>query len=343
MNSTTTVSFPGLGIEEFTLDRIAFSIFSKPVYWYGVIILVGMIVAFVHAYLRSRQEGTKTDDLLDIGIWTVISGVIGARFFYVLFDYFDRPKNYTSFQDFIAVWNGGLAIYGGVIFGALAIFFVTRYKKLNTLKVMDSIAPGVMIAQAIGRWGNFFNGEAHGGVVSDNSPLYFIRMGLLENGRMQYFHPTFLYESIWNIVGFILITIFYRKKKFNGQIVLAYFAWYGFGRMFIEALRTDSLWLIPGVIRVSQLIGALCFVGGVGLTVLCLVAQKKGKWSRWLTVQWAQPVPAAGAVAAEPCGETSAPTETATEEKNAEAIQPNESPAPDAPEGENPNSEKKGE
>ncbi len=291
----TTVSFPGLGIEEFTLDRVAFSLFGKEVYWYGVIITLGIVVAFIHAYLRVKQEGIKTDDILDVGLWTVLCGVVGARLYYVLFDFIDRPDNYRSFTDFIAIWNGGLAIYGGVIFGALAIFFVTKIKKINTLKVMDTIAPGVMIAQAIGRWGNFFNGEAHGGVVSEGNPLYFLRMGLFEGGRMQYFHPTFLYESVWNIVGFVLITIFYRKKKFNGQVTLAYFAWYGFGRMFIEALRTDSLWLIPDVIRVSQLIGAICFVAGVGLMIVCLRLQKMGKWSKWLTVSWAEPVLAEGA------------------------------------------------
>ncbi len=292
--NTTTVSFPGLGIEEFTLNRVAFSVFGKDVYWYGIIILCGMIVAFLYAYLRSKQEGTKTDDLLDIGIWTVLAGVVGARLYYVLFDFIDRPDNYNSFVDFIAIWNGGLAIYGGVIGGALAIFFVTRHKKLNTLKVMDSIAPGVMIAQAIGRWGNFFNGEAHGGVVAEGSPLYFLRMGLLKGGEMQYVHPTFLYESLWNVLGFVLLTVFYRKKKFNGQIVLSYLAWYGFGRMFIEALRTDSLWLVPGVIRVSQLIGAICFLVGLGLIIAGMMLVKKGKWSHWLTVKWAEPVPAEG-------------------------------------------------
>ncbi len=297
----TTVSFPGLGIGEFTMDRVAFSIFGKPIYWYGVIILMGMIAAFLHAYLRTKQEGITTDDILDIGLWTVLCGVPGARLYYVLFDFIERPENYKSPVDIIAIWDGGLAIYGGVIFGALAILIVTRIKKINTLKVMDCIAPGVMIAQAIGRWGNFVNGEAHGGVVPEGNLLYSLRMGLISDYTgpyMQYYHPTFLYESLWNLVGFILITVFYRKKKFNGQVVLTYFAWYGFGRMFIEGLRTDSLWLIPDVIRVSQLIGALCFVVGVGLIILCSVMQRKGKWDSWLTVKWATPAPAEGETAA---------------------------------------------
>ncbi len=288
----TTISFPGLGIGEFTLDRVAFEIFGKPIYWYGIIITCGIMIAFLHAYLRTRQEGILPDDILDIGLWTVLCGVVGARLYYVIFDSFENPGRYKSFLDVIAIWEGGLAIYGGIIGGALAILGVSLYKKINPLKVMDTIAPGVMIAQAIGRWGNFFNGEAHGGVVPEGSPLYFLRMGLFEDGRMQYFHPTFLYESLWNIVGFALITVFYRKKKFNGQVTLAYFAWYGFGRMFIEGLRTDSLYWGP--FRVSQLLGGICFAVGVGLMIACFILQKKGKLEKLLTVKWAEPLPAGG-------------------------------------------------
>ncbi len=286
----TNISFPGLGIEEFSVDRVAISLTDDwKVYWYGVIIMLGVVVAFLHAYIRVKQEGIKVDDILDVGIWTVFCGVVGARLYYVLFDYIDRPQNYQSFKDVIAVWEGGLAIYGGVIGGALAILLVTRIKKINTLKVMDTVAPGVMIAQAIGRWGNFFNGEAHGDVVSENSPLYFLRMGLVEGGEWIYVHPTFLYESLWNIVGFILITVFYRKKKFNGQIVFSYFAWYGFGRMFIEGLRTDSLWLIPGKVRVSQLIAGICFVLGTAAILAGLLLVRKGMFQKWLKVEWAAP------------------------------------------------------
>ena len=318
MNTNTTMSFPGLGIGEFTLDRVAFTIFGKEVYWYGILITLGMLLAFLHAYLRSRQEGgIKLEDLLDIGIWTIFSGIVGARLYYVVFDYMERPENYKSFVDYIAIWKGGIAIYGAIIFGALAVLGVTLYKRINTLKVMDAVAPGVMVAQSIGRWGNFFNGEAHGGVVSEGSPLYFLRMGLLENGEMQYFHPTFFYESLWNLVGFVLITIFYRKKKFNGQIVMAYVAWYGLGRMFIEGLRTDSLMLGP--IRVSQLIGALCFLAGAGLMALCWVLTARGKAPKFLHLNWGAPVAANGAPVASDATDT--PCEIADEE----VAQPDES------------------
>ncbi len=283
----TTMSFPGIGIEWFTVDRVAFTLFGKDVYWYGVIIMLGIVAAFIHAYIRTKQEGIKADDIMDIGIWTVLGGVVGARLYYVIFDYFERPENYHNFLDFIAIWNGGIAIYGAIIGGALGILGTTLYKKLNTLKVMDIVAPGVMIAQAMGRWGNFVNGEAHGGVVSENSPLYFLRMGLMEYGEAVYVHPTFLYESLWNVLGFVLITVFYRKKKFNGQVTMAYLAWYGFGRMFIEGLRTDSLMLGP--IRISQLIGALCFVAGVGLMILCMYWTRRGKYDKLLKVNFAIP------------------------------------------------------
>ncbi len=289
----TTVSFPGLGIGEFTMDRVAIHITDTwNIYWYAIFIVCGMIGAFAHAYLRTRREGIKEDDIFDVGIWTVLIGVVGARLYYVIFDAMERPENYKSFMDVIAMWEGGLAIYGGIIGGATAIAVVCAIKKINTLAVMDCIAPGVMLAQAMGRWGNFVNGEAHGGVVPEGHPLYFLRMGLYEGGQMQYFHPTFLYESLWNLTGFVLITIFYRKKKFNGQILCAYAAWYGFGRMFIEALRTDSLYWGP--FRVSQVIGVICFVVGAACFVAGLILMRKGIFSTWLTVRWGTPVIADG-------------------------------------------------
>jgi len=154
-----------------------------------------------------------------------------------------------------------------------------------------------MLAQAIGRWGNFVNGEAFGYEVAEGSALYPFRMGLIsdytETGNvMHFYHPTFLYESVWNIVGFIIISFLYRKKKFNGQIALMYFAWYGFGRMFIEGLRTDSLYVGP--FRISQVVGAVCFVVGTGLIIAGMILVNKGKLDKWLTVRWAEPVLAEG-------------------------------------------------
>lgn len=284
MLSKTTVSFPGIGIGDFELDNVAFTIGeSFQVYWYGVIITLGIVLAFVYASFRAKYEKIKVDDLIDVALWTVILGVIGARLYYVLTtleNYIPEPFNFGQFmKNIFNLRQGGLAIYGGIICGMLGILISTKIKKMNTIKLMDMAGPGVMIAQSLGRWGNFFNGEAHGGIVAENSPLYFIRMGLLPNedssSTMFYYHPTFLYESLWNLTGFILINIFYKKKKFNGQIACMYLAWYGFGRFFIEGLRTDSLY-IPGTsIRISQLVGILCFVVFGALLVAGLIYSKK--------------------------------------------------------------------
>ena len=178
------ISFPGIGIDAFSVNRIAFTIpigNGIAVRWYGLIITVGILLAIFYASFRAKQEGIVLDDLLDMTIFTVLFAIVGARLYYVLFSL----DKYDSFLDAIAIWNGGLAIYGAIIAGALTLFFVARYKKISVYKTLDMAAPAVMIGQILGRWGNFFNGEAHGGVVSESSPLYFLRMGLLENGHMQ--------------------------------------------------------------------------------------------------------------------------------------------------------------
>lgn len=255
MKEQVTVSFPGLGIEEFTLDKIALSIGKLEIRWYGIFVTLGMVAAVLYTFYRAKKKNVSTDDLLDLALFTIFFGVLGARLYYVI-----TYGGYT-FWEIFQIWNGGLAIYGGIIGGILAIYGVCRFKKLNFLGIIDCAGPGVMIAQAIGRWGNFFNGEAHGGIVEEGSTLYFLRMGLYPNelaSGMAYVHPTFLYESLWNVVGFVLINLFYRKKKFDGEVACWYLAWYGFGRMLIEGLRTDSL--MVGPFRISQLVGLLCFV-----------------------------------------------------------------------------------
>lgn len=277
------VSFPGLGIGEFSMDNVAFTLpFGEggfPVMWYGVIIALGMLVAVAYVYYRCRKtEGIKTEDLMDIAIFTILFGIVGARLYYVIF----APDHFSSFWEIFDLRSGGLAIYGGIITGALTIFVICRYiKKISWRRFFDATAPGVMIAQAIGRWGNFVNGEAYGSVLEEGNPLYFMRMGLLPNmnstTEMFYFHPTFLYESVWNIIGFVLINIFYKKKRFDGEVALWYFIWYGFGRMLIEGLRTDSLYLWGTPIRVSQVLGGLLFLGGTAILVYGLIKVKKAK------------------------------------------------------------------
>ena len=273
------ISFPGIGIDAFSVNKVAFTLpigSGIAVRWYGIILTLGIILAICYCAYRAKEEGIIFDDLLDMSIFTVIFAIVGARIYYVLFS----GETYDSLLDVIAIWNGGIAIYGAIIAGALTIFLVCRHKKIKFTKAFDMAAPAVMIGQIVGRWGNFFNGEAHGTEVLSNDFLYFLRMGLsFGDGTniSRYYHPTFLYESLWNLVGFVIINALYKKKKFDGQIVLMYFTWYGFGRMLIEGLRTDSLML--GVFRVSQIVGFLCFVAGAVLLIVNLAKARRAELS----------------------------------------------------------------
>ncbi|MBQ8260298.1 MAG: prolipoprotein diacylglyceryl transferase [Clostridia bacterium] len=258
-----TVSFPGLGIGEISFNKVAFSLFGTiEVRWYGIIMVTGIILAFLYAYYRSKHEGVSFDDLLDYAIFTVISGIVGARLYYFI----TSDQKYT-FGEIFAIWNGGIAIYGAIIGGATALLCVSLYKKIKWQKAFDMVCPGVMIGQIVGRWGNFFNGEAYGEAPVEDSLLYFMRMELRHEGWANSYlcQPTFLYESLWNLVGFLIINALYKKKKYDGQVFLMYITWYGFGRMFIEGLRTDSL--MVGTFRISQVVAFLCFVVGFALLV----------------------------------------------------------------------------
>ena len=202
------ISFPGLGIDEFCINSTAFRIFGHPVAWYGIIITFGIVMATLYVLYRARQEGVSADDILDLGIYVVIFAVLGCRIFYVL----TSLDSYDSFWEIFAIWEGGLAIYGGIIAGALTIFIYCRLKKKCFYQLLDMVAPAVMLGQMIGRWGNFTNGEAHGGVTE-----IFCRMGLRysEYTEVVYYHPTFFYESLWNFIGFVLINLVYKKKRYK--------------------------------------------------------------------------------------------------------------------------------
>ena len=278
MDYYSKISFPGLNIGEFSIHNIALKLGSLTVMWYGIIICLGIICAFFYFSYRAGKAGIKSDDVMDMTLITVPSAIIGARLYYIIFD-----GHVSSFLDAIAIWRGGLAIYGAIIGGAVAVICVCLYKKLNFFRLADMIAPGVMLGQIIGRWGNFCNGEAFGAIMEESSPLYFLRMGLCNKntgGALLMVHPTFLYESLWNLIGFVLINVFYKKKKFNGEIFLWYLGWYGFGRMFIEQLRTDSLYLWNTDIRVSSVLGFVCFVIAAPLAIILraktLRYQKRG-------------------------------------------------------------------
>ncbi|MBE6563357.1 MAG: prolipoprotein diacylglyceryl transferase [Ruminococcaceae bacterium] len=254
------------------MDAEAFNLFGISVMWYGVLIATGMVLAFIYALTRAKIENIKSDDIYDLGIFAIIFGVIGARLYYVIFEF----KTFISYsigatlRNIIDIRNGGLAIYGGILAGFLTVLVVSKIKKIRFSTLLDVVSPAVMIGQIIGRWGNFINVEAFGGETS--LPW---RMGILssfDGGESFYsemfVHPTFLYESLWNLLGFILIHVFYKKKKFNGQVFLFYMTWYGFGRMLIEGLRTDSLMLGP--VRVSQALAAATFILGAVLMIINL-------------------------------------------------------------------------
>ena len=282
MDKISIISFPGLGIGEFELNRVAisFQIGDKPItiMWYGIIICLAIFAGFGYFAYRAKKAGLSFDDVLDITLVTVISAVIGARLYFVVFygGYLETGGSFFenllgTLYNIIAIWNGGLAIYGGIIFGALAVLFMSKRKKVGFFKLADMVAPGLMLGQLIGRWGNFCNGEAFG---SETTLPW--RMGLcnVETGyQMLYVHPTFLYESLWNLIGFILINVFYQKRKYHGEVTFWYFAWYGLGRAFIELLRTDSLML--GSVRVSSLLSFLLVLALVPIMILFRLAYRK--------------------------------------------------------------------
>lgn len=250
-----TISFPGLGLS-FNPSRVAFSIGNKPIYWYGIIIAAGFLLAVYYAMRRADQFGLTQDNIIDMLICAVPLAIVGARAYYCLFSwnlYKDDPIRV------LYIWEGGLAIYGGVIGAVIGLFLYTKVKKVKTSALLDIGGLGLLIGQSIGRWGNFMNREAFGAQTDS-----FLRMGLTDaNGATIYVHPTFLYESVWNAIGLLLLHFYSKRRKFDGQIFLMYLGWYGLGRMFIEGLRTDSLYVGSSNLRVSQLLAGICFLAVV--------------------------------------------------------------------------------
>ena len=240
------ISFPFLGI--FDLNPPAyFTLFGLKIYFYGVLIALGFLAGILYCARHSRNFGIKADDFYDMMILLIPLSILFARLYFVLFrleDFVGRPASV------FAVWEGGIAIYGGIIGGVLAIARVCRRKKIPIPAMLDLASFGVLIGQIIGRWGNFMNREAFGAQTE-----IFCRMGLTDpSGHTIYVHPTFLYESLWNLVGFLFLARWAKKgkRKYDGQAALLYFFWYGLGRAWIEGLRTDSLYIGHTGIRVSQ-------------------------------------------------------------------------------------------
>ena len=258
--SNYIIQFPGLGLE--LNPPTGFSVGPLEVRFYGVIIALGLILAVLYALRRKDQFGISEDDLMDGVLWIAPFSILCARLYYCAFEWDLYASNPISI---LYIWEGGLAIYGAVIGAAIAIFIHCKFiKKISISAVLDLASLGFMIGQMLGRWGNFFNREAHGGVTDS-----FLRMGLLHpvTRTGEFYHPTFLYESLWNLVGFVILHKFSKKRKYDGQVALCYVAWYGLGRAMIEGLRTDNLWW--GNFRVSQVLAAgSCLIAVIALFVL---------------------------------------------------------------------------
>jgi len=253
-----TISFPGLGGLSFEINRVAFTLFGKEIYWYALIILTGFLAGLLFVYLTCEKHGVKKDHVFDIAFWGLIIGLIFARIYYVIFDPDSLDGNILNI---FKVWNGGLAIYGGLIGAVLTAFVYCKIKKIKPLKAFDACVPGLFIGQCIGRWGNFVNAEVYGNMT--RLPWRMSING--ENGV----HPLFLYESLWNFIGLLLVIFFRRKKKEDGQVFFFYTLWYGLGRLFLEGMRQPQyiLWLIPNVLGISQLVALAAVLVSAGMLI----------------------------------------------------------------------------
>lgn len=249
------------------IDPIAFKLGPLTVAWYGLIIVAAMLLAISLTIKEAEKRDLTEDFVVDMAFWAIPLGIIGARVYYVLFElefYLSDPIR------MLYIWEGGLAIYGGIIAGVLVIYYRSQKENVPPLLVTDVLAPYVLLGQAIGRWGNFVNQEAHGGEVSRQ----FLEKLMLPdfiveqmNIRGSYYHPTFLYESVWSLIGVAVIVFVRKKDKFllRGEATASYLIWYGVGRFFIEGMRTDSLYI--GGLRVSQIISLLLVVAGIAFVV----------------------------------------------------------------------------
>ncbi len=255
----TAISFPFLGGLEVDPPR-SFSIGPLSIHFYGLIIAIGLVLAVVYGLRRAKSFGLREDDVLDGVLYITPFAIVCARLYYCAFKW--KELFASDPIRVLYIWEGGLAIYGGVLGAAVGILVFCHFRKIKVGALLDLVSIGFLIGQSLGRWGNFFNREAVGAATDS-----FFRMGLLNRftGEVEYYHPTFLYESLWNAAGFVLLHFLSGKRKYDGQIALGYAAWYGLGRAMIEGLRVDSLYWGP--FRVSQLLAAVSCIAGVAVLV----------------------------------------------------------------------------
>lgn len=297
--SSATITFPLLGDwAAFNFSRY-FEVFGFKIYWYGVIIAFGFLLAAIYAIRRSKEFGLTEDNVLEMLICAVPAAIVFARLYFVVFAmspdgtnrYFQNPA------EIFAIRDGGLAIYGGVIGAVLAVFIYARVRKASFGSMVDLGGLGLLIGQAIGRWANFVNRECYG--YETDVPW---KMGLTLGDTTIYVHPTFLYESLWNAAGFVLLHIYSKKwgRRYNGQLFVMYLGWYGLGRFFIEGMRTDSLYFFGTGLRTSQVLALLCLVGAVLFHILFI--KRKGRPA----LETEEPANDTDAVADEPASDADA-------------------------------------
>jgi len=241
------------------------------IYWYSALVFLGLLVGGTLVLKEAKKMKMGEENMMNLILWLIVFGIIGARLYYVIFNFGYYSNN---FLEIFKIWEGGLAIHGVVIAGIIVTLLYTRKHRMNTLKTMDILVVGSIIGQAIGRWGNFFNGEAHGGIVElETLQSFFIPNFIIEGMKFgpHYYHPTFLYESLWCLLGLVILLIV-RRRKFvkNGQLLAIYLFWYGLGRMFIETLRTDSLMI--GNLRVAIIVSIIMMICGIFI----FIKQMKG-------------------------------------------------------------------
>jgi len=273
MSPNAIITFPLFG-DGFVLDIPRyFTIFGFNVYYYGLLIVAGYTLAGIYLIKRRKLFGLTQDNVYDLVIMAILCGLVGARLYYMFFN-FDRFFAPGEWGNILRFRDGGLAVYGGIIASGIVFIVYSRVKKIPLGNLLDAAGFGLFIGQAVGRWGNFINREAYG--VETDMPW---RMGLTEHGITRYYHPAFLYESLWNATGLLLMHIFSKKSKtkYPGQYFLFYVAWYGLGRFIIEGLRTDSL-LIPGTdMRASQWLAAFSFLVAMGIIAYNHIYEKEAE------------------------------------------------------------------
>ncbi len=261
-----SISFPGLFDHVFEIDRVAVNLFGKNIMWYGVIIAIGFLGAAFFGLKFCREFNWDPDTLLDAVLIVLPCAIIGARAYYVIFRWDYYRQNLIEIP---MIWKGGLGIYGAIIATVIVAYLFCKKHKCDFLSALDMTSMGFLLAQGIGRWGNFVNAEAHGGVTD-------MPWGMVINGLAPV-HPTFLYESIWDLTGFVFLLYYFKKRKFRSEIGLMYMGWYGMIRFLTEFLRTDSLYIGSTGIRTSQLVGGVCVLISVVMLTYFYTTKKYPK------------------------------------------------------------------